>query len=147
MTLIEALADADAGFTGLDANAAEARFMEKVYPGVVTSATLFECIVTSGWYGKIIRLAKSDIAPDDQVDAAVTVLALLADRERQINYASATAGGAMVALLNALVAGGALDTTTKNTILGLGQNLRTRAEFLGLTRVTARDIHLARGGI
>ena len=98
-----------------------------------------------GWYAKIKLLAENVSVEAGQRLAAIDALALLEDRDRELNYASAASGAQMVATLDALIAGGALDSATKTILLGLGANLRTRAEVLGLGEVTGREVHLARG--
>lgn len=120
--------NADPAYGRLDANAAAARANERVLPGTVACARLFELIMNRGWYAKIVRLSRNDAAPPVQQDAAIAVLSLLADRDRVINYANAESGARIVEALDALIAGEALDAATKLAVLALGQNLRTRAE-------------------
>lgn len=139
--IAQALA-ADPAYAGLDANQAEARMNEKVYPGKVPSSALFEVIMNRGWFAKIKLLAENGTG-EAQL-AAIDALALLEDRDRELNYARAESGGRMVATLDALIAAGALDTATKNILLGLGANLHTRAEILGLGAVTGYEINQAR---
>lgn len=135
---------ADPAYAGLDANAAMARLNEKVHPGSVASSALFELIMNRGWFAKIQLLAGNTGAEAAQRLAAIDALALLQDRDRELNYASAESGARMIATLDALIAGGALDTATRDIILGLGANLRTRAEVLGLGAVTGYEVKQAR---
>lgn len=150
---IKAAMDADPAFAALTdgmaahdaANAAAARFNEKAHPGKVASSALFEVIMNRGWFARIKLLASTG-AGDAQL-AAIDALALLEDRERELDYSNADSGTRMVEVLDALIAAGALDTGTKNIILSLGQNLRSRGDALGLGMVTGREVHLARGGV
>lgn len=135
---------ADPAYAGLDANAAAARMNEKAHPGRVASSALFEAIMNRGWFAKIQLLAGNTGAQAAQRLAAIDALALLEDRERELNYASAESGARMLATLDALIEGGALDAATRDIILGLGANLRTRAEVLGLGAVSGYEVKQAR---
>lgn len=135
---------ADAAYAALDDNAAEARLNEKAHPGRVASSALFEVIMDRGWFAKVKLLSENTTAPAAQRLAAIDALALLQDRDRELNYASAESGARMIATLDALIAGGALDAATRDIILGLGANLRTRAEVLGLGAVTGYEVKQAR---
>lgn len=138
---------ADPAYASLDANAAAARLNEKVHPGRVASSALFELIMNRGWFAKIQLLAGNTGAEAAHRLAAIDALALLEDRDRELNYASAESGARMLATLDALIDGGALDAAAKAAILALGQNLRSRAEVAGLGTVTGYDVHKARGGV
>ena len=146
LATIKAAMDADPEYAALDANAAAARFNEKVHPGRVASSALFEAIMNRGWFAKIKLLAADAVAAESHRLAAIDALALLEDRERELDYSNTESGARMVETLDALIAAGALDTATKGVILSLGQNLRTRGDVLGLGMVTGREVHMARGG-
>lgn len=145
LATIKAAMDADPDYAALDANAAAARFNEKVHPGRVASSALFEAVMNRGWFAKIKLLAANGTGAAQL--AAIDALALLEDRERELNYADADSGARMVETLDALIAAGALDAATKNIILSLGQNLRTRGDALGLGIVTGREVYLAKGAV
>ena len=152
---IKAAMDADTAYAALAlsknandaANAIAARFNEKVYPGKVASSALFETIMNRGWFAKIKLLSADTGAAESHRMAAIDALALLEDRDRELNYASAESGTRMINTLDALIAAGALDAGTKAIILSLGQNLRTRGDVLGLGEVTGFEVYLARGAV
>ena len=152
---IKAAMDADPAYPALAvgktandaANAIAARFNENAYPGRVASSVLFEVIMARGWFAKIKLLAENTGAEPGQRLAAIDALALLEDRDRELNYASAASGAQMIVTLDALIAAGALDVETKTIILSLGQNLRAHGDVLGLGEVTGREVHLATGGV
>lgn len=115
---------------------------ETAVAAAVSAGDIMSVVLRTGEYGAIEAAADNSGHPANV--AARNARALLANRDRQIDYADAAELQALQAATQALVDGGLIGTTTKAAVDGLGLNRRTRWAGADLPRPTLHQIAVAR---
>ena len=141
---IKAAMNADPEYAALDANAAAARFNEKVYPGSVPSEDVVRYLsLVDKWVDMQIAARSADPLEAAKTKAALRIASALADFD-VFDMSNPLFVSVIDAGLSGIVAAGLITADEKNAIMAMGNNLRTRGDALGVGHVYAQHIEMAR---
>ena len=142
-----ALAELKAAIAAEPANAGRTdaevlAWLDEPVPGPVPASRLMSLLLVADAYADIAIAAETPGHTARR--AAMNAVALLSDRDRQIDYANPLELGAVQATTAALVGGGVISAEVQAQVDGLGLTIQTRWAAYGLRRPTAHEIGLAR---
>lgn len=141
---IKAVMTADAANAAKTPDEVAAWFNAKTQPGVMPSSALADYIFVRGFYAKIVLLSQNVAVPVSQREAAIDALAVLAIRDRLVDYSRSAVKARLAAVMDELIAGGAMDAAGKTFIIGIGDNKVSRAEVNNFPEIRAHHIIEAR---